>query len=664
MSNSKRRLVLSLAVLCATLASTSAPADAGFNDVPNPVPGWTHPTAFQLDTAQRHGVLLEGAEIWRGSSTIANIDGDASNGNEVAVAGRDARLYVMRANGSVLWSKMLPVGTCDVVPGDDRAFGAPSVADLYGDGTQYIVMTFGTILGTPCDGGVVVYNGATGQERWRFSLRNWQRVQGHEPEAIYGVSGTAALADVDGNGTLEIGFGGLDRYVYLLNTDGSVRYYYHAADTIWGSPAFLDADGDGTLEMALGTDISAYAPSGTSDGGYLYLFNTAPRSPLRGQFCLPRETNCNPGLYRWRTLFEQTIWSSPVIADVLPSNPGDEIVVGSGCYFPAGAPNKTGRWIKILRPSDGAVLKTLDAPNCVMSSVAVGDVDDDGALEIVASVSADPGTADTKSSVLMWNPENSAPAWRTVPVGIVSPIEPNGINDANGGYLMSPVIADLDGNGSLEVIMANAVHMVILNGKTGAQLTCEGSGCGAKPTLFTSDTLGSTPSVGDLNGDGKLDLVIGGSHYNRKNLGMLYAWTDFAGRLNSPAGRQRAYSAPWPMSRGGPAHTGRAQTARLSASTNAITELMQIGTRKQLAITVRAPGDWTATAADSRAVLLSPAQGSGNATLTIDLVAPQSAGDVVTLITIASEGSPDLTIPVTIKAVTQLERLWLPLTRK
>jgi hypothetical protein len=658
MSDSKRRFILIALACCALLVSKGAPAVAGLNDVPPPVPGWTHPTAFSLDTPQRHGILLDGSEVWRGSPTIANIDGDASNGNEVAVAGRDARLYVMRADGRVLWSKTLPVGTCDLAPGDDRAFGAPSVGDLFGNGTQYIVMTYGTILGTPCEGGVVVYNGATGQERWRFSLRNWQRVQGHAPEDLYGVSGTAALADVDGDGTLEIGFGGLDRYVYLLNADGSVRYYYHAADTIWGSPAFFDADGDGTLEMAIGTDISANAPAGTSDGGYVYLFNTAPRSPLRGQFCLPSETACNPGLYRWRTFFDQTIWSSPVIADVLPSNPGDELIVGSGCFFPAGAPNKRGRWIKILRPSDGAVLKTLDAPNCVMSSVAVGDVDDDGALEIVASVSYDPGVSD-KSRILMWNPDTSAAVWSTAPVGAHT-----GANDPNGGYLMSPVIADLDGNGSLEVIAANAVHMAILDGKTGAQLTCESQACGAKPTLFAFDTMGSTPAIGDLNADGKLDLVVGGSHYNRKGLAMIYAWTDFATRLGSQPGRQRAYSAPWPMSRGGPEHTGRIAGATLGASTAAISELMQIGTRKQLTINIRAAGDWSATAADARAVLIRPDKGSGNGAITVDLVAPQTAGDISTRITIASEGMPDLSIPVTIKAVTQLQRLWLPLTRR
>ena len=78
---------------------------------------------------------------------------------------------------------------------------------------------------------------------------------------------------------------------------------------------------------------------------------------------------------------------SPVIADVMPDRAGLEVVVQSGCYFPQKEIPKRGAWIKVLRGRDGKVLRTLSIPTCSSSQVAVADLDGDGELEIVATVS-------------------------------------------------------------------------------------------------------------------------------------------------------------------------------------------------------------------------------------------------------------------------------------
>lgn len=538
-----RRFSLFILIILISLALIGiSPTYAGPRDQPNPLPGWTHSPRFADDTSQQHGIVLAGKPIERGSPLIAEVDGNTSNGNEVVVGGRDGRVYVYKANGTLLWSKNVPIVGC----ADTALINGQATVGLLNPSDTYpsVLIGYGGMITTnrACDGGVIAYRGSDGATVWNFSQRTFDdNVTPEGPEQLYGVMTSPALADVDGNGTLEVAFGGFDRNFYMLNSNGSVRWYYHAADTIWSSPLFTNIDGDNDLEIIVATDISAnpnIVPP-TQDGGFLHAFDTQQRSPVRIAF----QTG-----YIWRVATDQVLYSSPVEADLLASNTGTEIAIGSGCYFPTSSSSKRGKWIKIFRPSDGALLQTLNAPACVQSSPAVGDIDDDGLLEIVATVSGDASIGgDGKSDIVAWDPTNANPKWT------MSPGDPNsGSNDAFGGDLQSPVIADLDGNGSLEVIAANFWSVHILRGSNGQALTYQGTS-GPSLSLFAWGTLKSTPAVGDINNDGKLDLVIGGMNVNNDSRvidhGLLYAWTDFHLVLGSSAGSQRDYSVPWPQFR-------------------------------------------------------------------------------------------------------------------
>jgi hypothetical protein len=123
---------------------------------------------------------------------------------------------------------------------------------------------------------------------------------------------------------------------------------------------------------------------------------------------------------------------------------------------------------------------------------------------------------------------------------------------------MSPVIADLDGNGSLEVVVANRWAVDVLEGRDGTPLTCQSTACGAQPTMFAWGSLKSTPAIADIDGDGTLDVVIAGMHiyspagsgFGASKRAMIYAWTGFTSTLGSSPGSQPAYAAPWPMFHG------------------------------------------------------------------------------------------------------------------
>ncbi len=507
-------------------------------DAPDPIPGWTH-GASNSDGDGQPGIVLSGGPVTYSAPVIAEIDGDSSNGKEVAVGGADGLLYVYRADGSRLWTAQLPIYGCGGLGGTNKLLSSPAVGELFGDGIPYIVVGYGGVASKACDGGIVAIRGTDGARLWNLNLKKFAK-----RERFFSLSSTVfsspALADTDGDGKMEIGFGAFDRNVYLLNANGSLRWYYQAADTVWSSPAFADVNGDGRLEMIIGTDISGNTRLRpiTRDGGYVYAFKTQDRKGARINF---RQKD---GFF-WQTAFDQVIYSSPVIADVLPNNPGAEVLVGSGCFFPQNRSAKRGRWIKILRLRDGKVLQTLTTPACSSSAPAVGDLDDDGVLEVIATVNgASEIGGDGQGKVMAWKAAVNTPLWTVEPLD-------RGRSDDYSGNFSSPVVADVDGNGSLEVVTSYGGSLQIFNGKDGQALTCQSRPC-SSAVLSTNSSLRNTPAAADLNGDGILDLVAAGADGAS---GQLYGFTNLAEVLTTPAGGQEPYSAPWPMYRGNSAHT-------------------------------------------------------------------------------------------------------------
>ncbi|MCO6429436.1 MAG: hypothetical protein J5J00_01125 [Deltaproteobacteria bacterium] len=514
-------------------------------DNPDPIPGWTHSTELNRDTPKRHGLLLNGGDVTFSSPVIADIDGDPSNGLEVAVGGADGVLHAYKANGELLWNVQLPNASCRQASSINKLLSSPAVGVLKGDGMPHVIVGYGGVGGSACGGGVVAVRGSDGQTVWHFDLKKFAKKErfGSISHAVFS---SPAVADVDGDGKLEVGFGSFDRNVYLLNHDGSVRWYYNAADTIWSSPAFADIDNDSKLEMIIGTDISANSRlrPPTKNGGYVYAFDTSDRKGKRIFF---RDRSIS----KWQTYFDQVIYSSPIIADVLPDSPGEEVLVGSGCFFPQRGRKKKGRWVKVMRLKDGKVLRTLPTAGCSSSSPAVGDIDDDGVLEVVATVNGDKSIGgDGKSRIMAFKAASSSLLWSIIPTE-------RGRNDPWGGNFQSPVVADLDGNGSLEVLVANGASVGIYSGRDGFPLTCQDSSCTNPYMLYAFDTLRSTPAVGDVNNDGQLDVVIAGGHTSSGGLGVLYGWTNFGDVLQSSPGLQAPLSVPWQMFRGNSGRTAK-----------------------------------------------------------------------------------------------------------
>jgi hypothetical protein len=129
---------------------------------------------------------------------------------------------------------------------------------------------------------------------------------------------------------------------------------------------------------------------------------------------------------------------------------------------------------------DQTTVATGDAPR----SVALGDVNDDGRLDIITA-NRDSSTV----SVLLGNGNGTFQTQTTF---------------ATGSSPRSVALGDVNGDGRLDIITANN------NGDNASVLLGNGNGTFKNQTTVSTGSTGSNPravALGDMNGDGKLDII-------------------------------------------------------------------------------------------------------------------------------------------------------------
>ena len=428
------------------------------------------------------------------SPAIGDLDGNPANGKEIVAASIDGTISAFSSTGELLWETKTPDSECG---GPAKVNSSPAIGPLYGDGVNYVVVGYGPIA-KRCQGGVMAIDGRNGSIKWKFSTKDFSKKEKFWA-ILHTVFSSPALADTDGDGKMEIGFGSFDRNVYMLNHDGSVRWYYNAADTVWSSPVFANLDNTPELEMIIGTDISANAQlkPATLNGGNLYAFHTKANPKKLYGFR-------NPKAYLWMKPVEQVLFSTPTVGEVIPSNPGKEIVINSGCYFPERTNNKVGKWTRVFSGRTGKLLRTLSLEACSTSKPALQDINGDGEAEIFTTVNGSKSIGgDGLSRLKAFDGATGNLLWSIVP-------RYKGQNYQWGGNFVSPTVADLAGDGQYEVLTAVANGVGIYNAQNGIALTCEESTCKSGTALGTADILLNGVKVDDIDSNGKLDVIAAG----------------------------------------------------------------------------------------------------------------------------------------------------------
>ena len=304
--------------------------------------------------------------------TVGDLDGDLSNGNEVVISSGGS-VTAFSSTGAQSWTAQVPSANCPGVSESDRVYSSPTIGILKKNETPAIVIGYGPMTARGCDGGVVAFDGQSGQEKWHFSIAE------HSKKLKYfvfrmGVFSKPAISPVQKDGFALISFGSFARNIYLLQGDGAVRFYYEGADTVFSSPTFYRST-LGTLRFTIGQDISQNTKikPQTFNGGYLNVFGTNALPKTNSNKKIPFRSTDNLGKTGliYQTYLDQTIQSSPSIEDVDSSSPGPEIIVGTGCYFPENLSPKLGNKIIILNEKTRKVLSEIPTNTCMQSSPVV-----------------------------------------------------------------------------------------------------------------------------------------------------------------------------------------------------------------------------------------------------------------------------------------------------
>ncbi len=359
-----------------------------------------------------------------GASGASIIDLDGDGELEVVFGGANGYVYALNATGQQVWASQL--STTRSVP------YTPQVVDLDADGNMDIVV----IVSDPA----VVRLNRTGGVVWRTPYN-----VGNMPYS------TPTLLDVNDDGVLDVLIGGRFNRVEALNgIDGTVLRTYPSGDWTYTS-SVADLDGDGRGEFFFASDdsmIHAYHRNGTQ-----LWANGTPSS----------------------TFIEISVAIGDIDGDgVLEALTGDD--ANGGPVF-------------ALRATNGTLVWSRNTPTWKEGGMTLADLDGDGTLEtIVGDYSGMVLALRGMDGTVLWNYTDTA-------------VQP-----------LYPAVVDVNRDGEPEIIYleegsGGQAAVRVLN-RTGALLH-RWNVTRNNPGLRTlSQYQMATPAVADIDGDGTMEVIV------------------------------------------------------------------------------------------------------------------------------------------------------------
>jgi hypothetical protein len=393
------------------------------------------------------------------------------------------------------------------------AFAGDVDDDNYGD---YVIGipgfdekdSFGKIIKNDI-GRAVVISGKDGTELMSFS--------GEAPLDALG-SAVAGNADIDGDNFADVILGapkaddvlnglidaGSATVLYGPNGARTKTFYGNKAKSLAGTAVALgDMNNDSYADIIIGApkdDDASRALSLTIDSGSVAVYSGNPTS---NYLLLRTYYGAMKGAYAG-TALAVGVMDAVAGADIVIGAPGDDLVqlkqVDNGSVLAYNYYSDT----PIVTKKYGRVSKAF-----LGKSVAAGDVDKNGFEDVVAGA---PGDDDTSKKLL-----NTGSVTVVFASSALQPVIRFG-DSANSALGKSVAAGDLNGDGYAEVI-AGAWKGDPVSTVTGKKILDAGtvslwSGISSAPFAVlngaaTKDYFGSAVAAGDINSDGKDDLMIG-----------------------------------------------------------------------------------------------------------------------------------------------------------
>ena len=496
------------------------------------------PTAYArtIRATNQVTISLSGGPVTESSPTAVDFNGDGYK--EIVIGGMDGILHVVSFSGASwteVWSRQTNLDINAANPphptSDNKIQSNPAIADLDNDGHLDIVIAVGG--GVHVDesdrrnGGVLVYryNGP-----WDFSLieplagngsRGWPQPRTDEVGANAGYSDPDGLWDgIQSTPALGDLDGDGDLEIVVVGIDRRLHAWHHDGVVVEGWP-ISQWDGDplwrgGVSSPALGDLDDDGLPEVVV--GTMSPYENGQQNENATLWAINGDSTSVPG---FPIVTEQILYSSPALGDI-DDDGRLEIVIGVGWGTPH-RENIVYAWNHNGTPVPNWPQETAG----VMSAPpALGDIDSDGDLEIVIGCGAHDSLGscgDGNAKLYAWHADGSL-------VGgfPAEPLSPNPW--LSGSYAMpyNPILADFDGDGTVEIVIghlnAYGITVVEPNGVTSEQRYVGHDNGGSK----------ASPLVDDVDGDGRLEIVFGCGKEN----GVIVIWDE-----NGAASSAR----PWPM---------------------------------------------------------------------------------------------------------------------
>jgi outer membrane protein assembly factor BamB len=311
---------------------------------------------------------------------VADINNDGKK--EIIFGTKDGRLTVLSLDNKELWSYQIreELGLIDEMFLDHEIINSINATPAIADltGDGYLNIVFGSEMG------VLFCLDEKGREVWKFKITG-------------GIRGSPLIADINDDGQLEIVFGATDNYLYLLDRSGKLIERFEQESPIESTPGFFNG------QIVFGTNDGSLI-SITADGHINWVHKT------KGQ-----------------------IIAQPAFGRITGTQI-DFVIVGS-------ADNNL-----YCLDVDGELVWTYETQGSIYSKVTLHDINDDGQIEVLVGSCDNSIHAVSSAGERIWTYETDF--W----------------------IVGSPIVEDVDGDGIPEVVVGSYDHNIYILDKEGSYL--------------------------------------------------------------------------------------------------------------------------------------------------------------------------------------------------